>query len=134
MPHDVGGVLGRPLETFFWALIISWSWLFGPHMRDSVLNIVRTYLSATGWFLVRRLRAEVKCTSIEDTDRQTACRKSNKDRGREWGLLGGTLLSNRLLLNNTNNNKNHKSPSESPTCLLQFLYGFRPRIHRGRGN
>ena len=23
--HDVGGVLGRPLDTFFWALTISWS-------------------------------------------------------------------------------------------------------------
>jgi hypothetical protein len=25
--HDFGGVLGRPLDTFFWALITSWSWL-----------------------------------------------------------------------------------------------------------
>ena len=25
--HDFGGVLGRPLDTFFWALTISWSWL-----------------------------------------------------------------------------------------------------------
>ena len=25
--HDVGGVLGRPLDTFLWALTISWSWL-----------------------------------------------------------------------------------------------------------
>ena len=24
---DFGGVLGRPLDTFFWALTISWSWL-----------------------------------------------------------------------------------------------------------
>ena len=23
--HDFGGVLGRPLDTFFWALTISWS-------------------------------------------------------------------------------------------------------------
>ena len=23
--HDVGGVLGRPLDTFLWALTISWS-------------------------------------------------------------------------------------------------------------
>ena len=23
--HDVGGVLGRPLDAFFWALAISWS-------------------------------------------------------------------------------------------------------------
>ena len=23
--HDFGGVLGRPLNTFFWALTISWS-------------------------------------------------------------------------------------------------------------
>jgi hypothetical protein len=27
--HDFGGVLGRPLDTFFWALTISWSWLLG---------------------------------------------------------------------------------------------------------
>jgi hypothetical protein len=25
--HDFGGVSGRPLDTFFWALTISWSWL-----------------------------------------------------------------------------------------------------------
>ena len=25
--HDLGGVWGRPLDTFFWALTISWSWL-----------------------------------------------------------------------------------------------------------
>jgi hypothetical protein len=25
--HEFGGVLGRPLDTFFWALTISWSWL-----------------------------------------------------------------------------------------------------------
>jgi hypothetical protein len=23
--HDFGGALGRPLDTFFWALTISWS-------------------------------------------------------------------------------------------------------------
>ena len=28
--HDLGGVLGRPLDTFIWALTISWSRLFGP--------------------------------------------------------------------------------------------------------
>jgi hypothetical protein len=26
--HDFGGVLGRHLDTIFWALTISWSWLF----------------------------------------------------------------------------------------------------------
>ena len=25
--HDFGGVLGQPLDTFFWAPTISWSWL-----------------------------------------------------------------------------------------------------------
>ena len=25
--QDFGGVLGRPLDTFFWTLTISWSWL-----------------------------------------------------------------------------------------------------------
>jgi hypothetical protein len=25
--HNFGGVLGRPLDTFFWALTISWSQL-----------------------------------------------------------------------------------------------------------
>ena len=34
--HDIGGALGRPLDTFFWALTISWSRLLacvwsGPH-------------------------------------------------------------------------------------------------------
>ena len=28
--HDFGGVLGRSLDTFFWALTISWLWLFTP--------------------------------------------------------------------------------------------------------
>ena len=27
--HDIGGVLGQPLNTFYWALTISWSWLLG---------------------------------------------------------------------------------------------------------
>ena len=37
--HDFGSVVGRPLDTFFWALIISWSRLLGrvysgpSHMR-----------------------------------------------------------------------------------------------------
>jgi hypothetical protein len=26
-PHDFEGAMGRPLDTFFWALTISWSWL-----------------------------------------------------------------------------------------------------------
>ena len=35
--HDVGGLMGRPLDTFFWALRIAWSWLLacvwsGPYM------------------------------------------------------------------------------------------------------
>ena len=39
-PHDFGGVLGRPLDTFFWALTIPWSRLLahvwsGPHVRKS---------------------------------------------------------------------------------------------------
>ena len=28
--HDVEGVLGRPLDTFFWALLISWSRILWP--------------------------------------------------------------------------------------------------------
>ena len=37
--HDFGGVLGRPLDTFFWALAISWSRLLalvwsGPNLLD----------------------------------------------------------------------------------------------------
>ena len=36
--HDFGGVLGRPLDTFFWALTNSWSWLLarvwsGPNTK-----------------------------------------------------------------------------------------------------
>ena len=31
--HDFGGVLGRPLDTFFWALTISWSWLLGSCVK-----------------------------------------------------------------------------------------------------
>ena len=31
--HDFGGVLGWPLDTFFWALTISWSWLLARVWR-----------------------------------------------------------------------------------------------------
>ena len=39
--HDLGGVLGRPLDTFFWGLTISWSWLLacvwsGPKRIDHI--------------------------------------------------------------------------------------------------
>ena len=32
--HDFGGVLGWPLDTFFWALTISWSWLLARVRRS----------------------------------------------------------------------------------------------------
>ena len=31
--HDFGGVLGRPLDTFFWALTISWSRLLSSCVK-----------------------------------------------------------------------------------------------------
>jgi hypothetical protein len=31
--HEFGGVLGRPLDTFFWALTILWSRLLASHMK-----------------------------------------------------------------------------------------------------
>ena len=39
MQHGFGGVLGQPLDTFFWALTISWSRLLarvgsGPKVCD----------------------------------------------------------------------------------------------------
>ena len=39
--HDVGGVLGRPLDTFVWALTISWSRLLacvcsGPYLMGGI--------------------------------------------------------------------------------------------------
>ena len=43
--HDFGGVLGRPLDTFFWALKISWSRLLA-HVCEVVLiptNLVITF-------------------------------------------------------------------------------------------
>ena len=41
--HDLGGVLGRPSDTFFWALSISWSWLLarlwsGPQICWSIVS------------------------------------------------------------------------------------------------
>ena len=41
--HDFGGVLGRPLDTFFWALMISWSWLLahvwsGPKFLTCIID------------------------------------------------------------------------------------------------
>ena len=40
--HDFGGVLGRTLDAFFWALTISWSWLLsrvwsGPELFNCML-------------------------------------------------------------------------------------------------
>ena len=37
--HDFGGVLGRPLDTFFWALTISWSRLLARVWRGPSLLI-----------------------------------------------------------------------------------------------
>ena len=31
--RDFEGVSGRPLDTFFWAITISWSWLFGSCVK-----------------------------------------------------------------------------------------------------
>jgi hypothetical protein len=50
--HDFGGVLGRPLDTFFWALTISWSWLLahvwsGPELHFSLTFLV--YTKAMCW-------------------------------------------------------------------------------------
>ncbi len=36
--HDFGGVLGRPLDTFFWALTISWSRLLAGVMCEAALS------------------------------------------------------------------------------------------------
>ena len=43
MLHDFGGVLGQPLDTFFWALTISWSRLLarvwsGPNLPTFLLT------------------------------------------------------------------------------------------------
>ena len=35
--HDFGGVLGRPLDTFFWALTISWSRLLASWLVCEVI-------------------------------------------------------------------------------------------------
>ena len=32
--HDLGGALGRPLDTFFWALTLSWSRLLACVQSD----------------------------------------------------------------------------------------------------
>ena len=47
--HDFGGVLGRwPLDTFFWAHPISWSWLMSSLVN--FLGIIRSQLlSFTKW-------------------------------------------------------------------------------------
>ena len=43
--HDFGGGLGRPLHTFFWALTISWSRLFGSCVKwPSYAILVRVKL------------------------------------------------------------------------------------------
>ena len=48
--HDFGGVLGWPLDTFFWALTISWSQLLahvwsGPE----ILNHTQVYVTEALW-------------------------------------------------------------------------------------
>ena len=37
--YDFGGVLGQPLNTFFWVLTISWSWLLARAWSDPNLSI-----------------------------------------------------------------------------------------------
>ena len=54
--HGFGGVLGRPLDTFFWALTISWSRLlarvWGGHI--SLLRKADTCLCRRCWFFLSR--------------------------------------------------------------------------------
>ena len=42
--HDIGGVLGGPLDTFFWAITISWPWLLA-HVRAALHYSVEVYWS-----------------------------------------------------------------------------------------
>ena len=52
--HDFGGVLGRPLDTFFWALTISWSrllahvWIGHNHLKSQCFHVM---ISNTCWDL-----------------------------------------------------------------------------------
>ena len=50
--HDFGSVLGRPLDTFFWALTTSWSRL-SAHVRSGPEGSGNSY-------------ACVKCVNFED--------------------------------------------------------------------
>ena len=38
--HDFGGVFGRPLDTLFWTLTISWSWLLAHMWSGPKLSFV----------------------------------------------------------------------------------------------
>ena len=58
--HDFGGVLGWPLDIFFWALTVSWSWLLacvwsGPYVlhRHHSIHLVEGIMfpSPTGYML-----------------------------------------------------------------------------------
>ena len=39
--HDFGGVLGRPLDTSFWALTISWSRALGSCVKWPLFSVGR---------------------------------------------------------------------------------------------
>jgi hypothetical protein len=40
--NDFGGVLGQPLDTFLWALTISWSWLLGRVWSGPYCKVVES--------------------------------------------------------------------------------------------
>jgi hypothetical protein len=44
--HEFGGLLGQPLDTFIWALTISWSWLLAHVWRDPKLTYVVCFMLA----------------------------------------------------------------------------------------
>jgi hypothetical protein len=56
--HDFGTALGRPLDSFSWALTISWSWLLacvqsGPKFPNATLFIpISAYVYAELWSVI----------------------------------------------------------------------------------
>ena len=54
--HDFGGVLGRPLDTFYWTLTISWSQLLGSVWSDNIWATSHIWLKAhEHYFLISLL-------------------------------------------------------------------------------
>jgi hypothetical protein len=58
--HDFGGVIGQPLDTFFWTLTISWSRLLARVLKISATYYLKIRNTTHVYFISRILPTDVE--------------------------------------------------------------------------